>query len=528
MVPYAIARYARGREKQVSSVVYLPDMARAMGVLVAAGKGSGKSRLMGRVICLQDFLKGRAQVIIDPNGPTIDNLLDSIRRLPEPQRTEALKRLVYVDMSGRDGHIMAWPLYYRYQGESLYEAAVRLIEVIRRLDPALTSASIEGFNAISEVGINAGMVAVALSWQITQVSDLIVTPERYTRELQWVAATYPEAGLAANYFLSVLPSLKPAEKERKVGAFLRKIAVFSLEPTLQAMVAAHEPRIDWEAVISAGKTVLLDFRGVLDAERRRFLMLWVFREFLTYIKRRGAGRHTPVGLVVDELTALYNFDAQAGSTIFATDLDELINVLARNYNVWLLLALQELFQVDEKSRKTLLAMGTKIIGVTTDSEAALTLARAFIPYDPTLIKHFDPVYDMRGTIVDFTPRYWSIEEQQLLAAQAFQTLKPFHFLVKVSEREGDVTGHLQPLSIANREQGVWVDEVAVTRLRGELAAQSGVPVRVLAPPVAPTVQVEDQQEPSHEDAEHDKLELYEPADTDDVFSFREEYDPNTY
>lgn len=528
MVPFAIARYARKREKPLSSVVYLPDKARSMGTLLAASKGSGKSRLMGRVICFQDFLKGRAQIVIDPNGPTIDNLLDKIRRLPEPHQAEALKRVVYVDMSGRDGHVMAWPLYYRYQGESLYEAAVRLIEVIRRLDPALTSASIEGFNAIAEVGTYAGMVAVALSWQITQVADLVATPERYTRELQWVAATYPEAGQAANYFLSVLPSLKPAEKERKVGAFLRKIAVFSLEPTLRAMVASHEPRIDWEAVIGAGKTVLLDFRGVLDSERRRFLMLWVFREFLTYIKRRGAGRHTPVGLVVDELTALYNFDAQAGSTIFAADLDELINVLARNYSVWLLLALQELFQVDEKSRKTLLTMGTKIIGVTTDSEAALTLAGAFMPYDPTLIKHFDPVYDMRGTIVDFTPRYWSIEEQLLLAARAFQTLKPFHFLVKVSEREGDVTGHMQPLSIANLEPGVWVDEVAVTHLRSELAAQSGVPVRVLAPPAAPAVQGAQLQEPSHEHDAHDRLEVYEPATELDVVNFREEYDPHAY
>lgn len=82
---------------------------------------------------------------------------------------------------------------------------------------------------------------------------------------------------------------------------------------------------------------------------------------------------------MDELATLYNFDVQAGSSIFAADLDESINVLARNYQVWLLLALQELFQIDEKSRKTLLTMGTKIIGVTTDSEAALTLAQALIP-----------------------------------------------------------------------------------------------------------------------------------------------------
>ncbi len=86
------------------------------------------------------------------------------------------------------------------------------------------------------------------------------------------------------------------------------------------------PWIQWEAVINNRMTVLLDFRHELDLERRRFMMLWAFTSFFEFIKHRGAGRHQPMGLVVDEITTLYNFDAQSGSDIFAAGLDELINI----------------------------------------------------------------------------------------------------------------------------------------------------------------------------------------------------------
>lgn len=464
-----------GRRNNVvpQQVVYLPDTTRSMGIYLVAGKGSGKSRLMGRIICWQDFLKVRAQVILDPNGPTIDNLLDKIARLPQAQREAALARIRYIDMSGKSGHIVPWPLYTRVQGESLYETAQRFLEVLKRLDPALTTASVEGWNALAEVGTYTGMALAALGLQVTEATTLITNPLQFAAQLQAAARNEPEVAPAVTYFLEVLPSLKPAEKERKVAAFLRKLAPFNLDPVMRAMFGTTEGAIDWQRAVDAGETILLDFRHVLDSERRRFLMLWTLHSFLTYVKMRGAGRHTPIGLVIDELTALYNFDVQAGSSIFAADLDELINVLARNYKVWLTLANQELFQLDLKTRKTLLGMGTKIIGVTSDSEAALTLAKEFFPYDPALIRHFEPIYDSRGNLIDVSPVSWSIQEQQLLAARRFMALEPFHFLVKPAVGEGNITGNLLPLSIVNLEPGVWVDEPVVAQLRAQLAEQSG-------------------------------------------------------
>jgi len=38
------------------------------GIHLSAGKGSGKSTIMGRIIAWQDFIRGTPQVIFDPHG----------------------------------------------------------------------------------------------------------------------------------------------------------------------------------------------------------------------------------------------------------------------------------------------------------------------------------------------------------------------------------------------------------------------------------------------------------------------------
>jgi hypothetical protein len=184
-----------------------------------------------------------------------------------------------------------------------------------------------------------------------------------------------------------------------------------------------------------------------------------------------------VSIVIDELTILLNSGSQESNQIFANDLDRLINVIARQFSVWTTVCNQKLFQLDIKIRKTLLAMGTKIIGPTQDKEAALMLAEALLPYDPRRIKRFDPIYGgHQGQLIDLQPVTWMVQEQQQLAAQLFTRLRPFHFLVKPALGEGDVTGNLRPLSIENIDRGIWIDEPAVEEIRARLLPLTGQPL----------------------------------------------------
>jgi hypothetical protein len=88
-----------------------------MGIYLLAGRGTGKSRLLGRKIAMQDYVAGIPQAICDPVGATLDNFLDKVIRfldpLPRVDRDLFWDRIIYIDMSGKDGYITPFPLYYR-------------------------------------------------------------------------------------------------------------------------------------------------------------------------------------------------------------------------------------------------------------------------------------------------------------------------------------------------------------------------------------------------------------------------------
>ena len=127
-----------------------------------------------------------------------------------------------------------------------------------------------------------------------------------------------------------------------------------------------------------------------------------------------------------------------------------------------------------------MGMGTKIMGVTQDMKAAQILAQELIPYDPSRIKRYEPMFaGVQAQLIDVRPIEWTIEEQQQLAAYLFTQLRPFHFLVKPAVAEGDVTGKLYPMTIAGLEPGVWVDEAKVAQIRALLRERAGRPVGTL-------------------------------------------------
>src|SRR5512134_2823857 len=127
----------------------LPDAGRAMGLFVLATRGAGKSRLLGRLVAYQDLLRGVPVVVVDPIGGLIDNLLDKLTYLPEDLQQRVWPRLRYVNMNGQDGRVIPWPIYPRHGPGDAYERSQRLVDVLRRADPELASASIQGLNRLA-------------------------------------------------------------------------------------------------------------------------------------------------------------------------------------------------------------------------------------------------------------------------------------------------------------------------------------------------------------------------------------------
>ena len=173
--------------------------ARQLGNHIAASRGSGKSRLMGRIIAFLDFIRQVPSVIIDPHGGTIDNFLDRMMRLPRLYQEMLWDRVIYVDMSGHWGYVVPFPFYYQLGNESWFENSQRYLDVVYKLDTHLQSASIQGWNPLWLTGTVAGMVLSALNLQLTELKDLLTRPLAWNEQLYKVQKEYPELSYAVGY-----------------------------------------------------------------------------------------------------------------------------------------------------------------------------------------------------------------------------------------------------------------------------------------------------------------------------------------
>jgi hypothetical protein len=189
----------------------LSRSARSMGIYALAGRGTGKSRLLGRKIAPQDYFAGIPQVIFDPVGATIDNFLDKVTWFlydhPQLKPDPVWERIVYVDMSGKGGAITPFPLYYQLGTErSLLEIAERYLQAIIKSNPDLFHAQVLGWPPLHRIGVYTGMILAALGYQITEAEDLLRHPEQWESRFNQALHAYPEAAPAVDFFQNQLHS----------------------------------------------------------------------------------------------------------------------------------------------------------------------------------------------------------------------------------------------------------------------------------------------------------------------------------
>lgn len=466
--------------------IVIPHSARAMGQRVTGTRGSGKSRLLGRLIAWADVQANIPTVIIDPVGALSDNLLDVVARLPqaEQERLKLHKRIVYVDMAGTgpEGHVCPFPLLYRLGDESLYDQAMRFVSVTIKTDPDLRRASIQGANALEKIGVHVGMLLAALGCQLTEAESLLNDPTAWEGRIRQALAAYPEElGPAANYFLTIYPKLPERERQFQTSAYRQKLGLF-VDPVLRAIYGADTPGIDWSEVVKKRQCVLLDFRKVPE-HRKRFCVVWAHHNLLEWIRRRGPGRHTPLSLIVDEATYLLS-DAQAREDPLAEDLEGLISRLARNHAIWCTYAHQELNQLNERASRLFMDLGTQFYGRTADLDAAMTVARRFYRWTGKEIKKVDTVWHPPTMFADEWTEYRTAEftrdEQAYRDGLKLFDLPTFHFLLGVAPREGELPTSLKRISIAEYDKGRYVQEKLVHEARSHLMTRHPKVADILA------------------------------------------------
>lgn len=513
----------------------LTDAAFKNPTRLVAGPGSGKSRWLGRVLGWQVLVRHQPQVIFDPTGGVIDNLVDKIMRCPPALRRKLWPRLVYVDVAATD-YIVPSPLYYRLRPtDTLSEIANRFPDVVTRIDPALAGAPILGLNALNEAASHGGRIAAALGKQVDFMADLLDRPRLYKAELRDALTAYPELEGAVAYFREMMDPNSNGLRDRRTGSLRSKLLPILADPTMLAAFAAPARGVDWEQVVDQGLTVLLDFRNEVDSARRQFKIVWWFRDFLSYIKTRNtAGRGREVFFIIDEITQLLGPKTGDGLSILAADLNELLAVYARGFGANVVVAHQNLTQVSEAVRDILNQCGNQIIGNIATPDDAYYLARYFLRYDPYAVKKREPVWmsvpqtsahgfllnyswpeiiDER--VVEFTP-----EEQLLQLAKKFY-LPRFQFLVRPSSGEGMISNKLYRMSIARLDAGQYPDAEAVQQVLAHLRRKDGISLETLLVEIRSRRKTETPRAARMKNANAIPVPVQHPGDEDDEEILRE-------
>src|SRR5512134_1472444 len=235
-----------------------------MGLFVLATRGAGKSRLLGRLVAYQDLLRGVPLVVVDPIGGLIDNLLDKLTYLPAEIQERLWPRIRYVNMNGADGRVLPWPIYPHHGPGDGYEASQRFVDVLRRADPALATASIQGLNRLAPIATALGVLLCALGLGLTEADSLLTEPHRWQERLSHLAETRPECAQAVLELrkLYQLAETSPREFATRIEPLQNKLALFRLSPTMRATFGALDGGIDWSEVVDRRQAVLLDLRDV--------------------------------------------------------------------------------------------------------------------------------------------------------------------------------------------------------------------------------------------------------------------------
>jgi len=433
--------------------VWLPLEALLNLLHVMGLRGTGKSRFLGRILAWILFLLGIPQYVFDSTGATIDNFLDKFLRLPRELQEQLSQRITYVDLSGREGYVMSFPMYYpAYPDESLFDLAQRYPEVEGRIDPDLLHAPLRGQNALVPLATYTGMLLYPLGCPVTEAPDLIRNPERWEGRLERALSLSPEVKPAVDFFRHFI-ELKPYERADQSLTFLRKLLPFEADPIMRAMFGATEPSFTWEWAEKTGQTVLFDDRHEISPARGRFKRQWVFQSLKNHLKLRGiAGREQRVVVVIDELMQLLGSSA-AEQAAMAEDIEEVVN-FSRNFGSPVCIAHQNMGQIrDERIRNALMSMGNQLIGAQSDPHSAQYLAEYFYRYNPYLVKDYERVWmtdrlSLFPYVIDYRPVYFTPEEQVLLNSHRFLDLGRFEFIARVTRQEGDLRGEVHRVSIA--------------------------------------------------------------------------------
>jgi hypothetical protein len=478
-----------GNAPKIREALPLADSGRNMSLLILGSPGTGKTTL-DSLLELQSLRRGFPGVTFDPLGTLTPALIYQLLHASQNGKAAAGKRvwrkIRYIDVGNPDV-VTSFPIYFTGSARSLWEVSSRFLRVLRLAYPKLETEAPVTWPRIRRVGIMAGAVLAGLSYQLTEIEDLLFNTMEWEKSGKFaeVIRRNPEAARAVSYFRYQYLPLSKSAKSELISPLLDHVFPFVHDPLHRRLFGGSTLGINWQDTDKQGERVVLDFHKITDPDTKRFALLWIFNSLDEYLKQR-ARKDTPFVVTIDEFAALAQ---QVSDNVnpLAVMIDELIQQYCRHNRIWFNCSFQSLNQIDRQLRNTLLSVGNIVVSRTPAMPEARILADILFRTNPYQVKQIRRVWGREAhlsprlatnVVIDQFDEYMHLTEQQEEYAKLLVRLPQFHFLCRLAPREGEVSQEVIRMSIAAAAQSadIAAAQDTVNSARDRLAARSGIPV----------------------------------------------------
>jgi len=319
--------------------------------------GKGKSKLLEHML-YQDIVKGRGVALIDPHGDLADDVLSYLGTQGYFKKQSNIDRIVYVNPARRD-YSPGINLLELQKNEDPAEHANDIIEVFKR------SWDLENAPVFEDIMFNSLMVLMENGLSIIEMPKLI-TDKNYRD----ILLEKTEDSAVKQFFYNRFDKWPLREQATRVESTLNKISRLIGSVRIRNIFGQINSTINFKTILDEGKVLIVDLSYLSELSAK------LFGGFITTLIQQAAmARRTSKDFFeyLDEFQLFVG--SEGGSKTFSRTLAE-----ARKRHLYLVLAHQQLSQLDERMRGALGNVGTLVCFGLDRSDSEIQAKRIFLPH----------------------------------------------------------------------------------------------------------------------------------------------------
>ncbi len=353
--------------------LYLDEKDRSTHTYVLGSSGVGKSKGLATWI-LDDISNGRGCGIIDPHGDLIQDIIANC-----PYRED----IIVIDLTNPQFAIGFNPLEQQ-KGIDPYTQALELVEVFRKIWDLTDAAT----PRLLEILRNSVYTLIEAGGTMLDIEPLLTNQEFRSEMIKHV-----KNEAVHSFWHNRFAKWDNRDRISNVESTLNKVSTFTSDPRIRMMLSSKKSTIDIRDIMDASKVLLINLsKGALRTNSYLLGALFVAKIQMAAMSRESLPpqARTPWYLYVDEFQ---NYATES----FAEIMSE-----ARKYGLSITLAHQNLKQLPEHLKATILSNAKNFVIFRLDRQDAELMIKYMFQYDP-----FDLKYK-----IDDKYNFYSMSEQQ--------------------------------------------------------------------------------------------------------------------